>query len=66
MKIKSVMIEIDVESETFADAPEREVSRILVALATRLLVAGLRPMKLADFNGNTVGGMSVRGLGLPE
>lgn len=61
-----VTIKIQCDNAAFSDSPEPEVARILLELADDLAFHSLIAMDgqaLHDFNGNTVGTITVSGKG---
>lgn len=52
--ITDIKIELNTENDVFMGCVEYEISRILSKLANDIK-EGKKPVKLKDFNGNTVG-----------
>lgn len=57
--MKKIIIEIETENDAFVGREEQEVARILEGLSYEIS-QGMRPEKLRDYNGNTVGFVSFK------
>ncbi|MFW6030458.1 MAG: hypothetical protein ACOCRO_09430 [Halanaerobiales bacterium] len=57
--MKKIIIEIETVNDAFKDREEHEVTRILENLSYEIR-QGMRPEKLKDYNGNTVGSVKYK------